>query len=213
MKKEGKSAGSTFGRRLPLRAALRPWLTTAAFLVAMLAARASLADHYHVPTGSMLPTVREGDHLLVNKLAYGLRLPLSQVYLAEADAPERGDVVVFDSPEDGEVLLKRVAAGPGDRVEVRSGHLIVNGRPVPVESRDGRVYERLGGVVHELDLSRGGGPDWGPATIPPEHYLLLGDSRGNSRDGRIFGLVERSAILGRALGVFLRDGRPTWQPL
>ena len=213
MKQEGKRAGSTFGGRLRWRATLHPWLTTAAFLVAMLAARASLADHYRVPTGSMLPTVREGDHLLVDKLAYGFRLPWSHVYLAESDGPARGDVVVFDSPEDGEVLLKRVAAVPGDRVEVRAGRLIVNGRPIPVESRHGRVYERFDGAEHELDLSRGGGPDWGPTVIPPERYLLLGDNRGNSRDGRIFGLVQRSAILGRALGVFLRDGSPTWQPL
>jgi signal peptidase I len=213
VKKEGKRTGSTFGGRLRLRAALRPWLTTAAFLVAMLGARASLADHYRVPTGSMLPTVREGDHLLVNKLAYGLRLPLSHVYLVESDGPAPGDVVVFDSPEDGQVLLKRVAGVPGDRVEVRAGRLSINGRPMPVESRDGRLYERLGGADHELDMSRGGGPDWGPTIIPPDRYLLLGDNRGNSRDGRIFGLAERSAILGRALGVFLRDGRPTWQPL
>ena len=193
--------------------AARRWLGVVAFLGAALAARGSLADHYHVPTGSMLPTVHEGDHLLVNKLAYGVRVPLSHAYVADVEDPARGDVVVFDSPETGEVLLKRVAAVPGDRVEVRGGRLILNGERVPVETAGGRVVEQLGKVRHELDLSRGGGPDLGPVTVPPDRFLLLGDNRGNSRDGRSFGFVERGAILGRAVGVFLRGGSPTWRPL
>ena len=98
-------------------------------------------------------------------------------------------------------------------MEVRDGRLILNDEPVPVDVAEGRVVEQLDGVRHELDPSRGGGPDFGPIVVPADRYLLLGDNRGNSRDGRLFGLVERSAILGRAVGIFLRDGTPTWQPL
>jgi signal peptidase I len=108
--------------------------------------------------------------VLVSKLAYGLRVPLTERYLVRFAAPARGDVVVLVSPEDGIVLLKRVAAVPGDRVQ-----------------QGGRAV-----------------------TIPPERYLVLGDNRGNSHDGRAFGLVARSAILGRAAGVFWRGGAPTW---
>lgn len=209
----GLAPTAGFGQRAPRRGAARRWLGLLVFLAAALVGRSSLADHYHVPTGSMLPTVHEGDHVLVHKAAYGLRLPLSHVYLVEFDGPARGDVVVFDSPETGEVLLKRVVGVPGDRVAVRGGKVLLDGREVPVESAQGRSVEWLGGTRHELDLSRGGGPDAGPVTVPPGRYLVLGDNRGNSRDGRWFGFVERGAILGRAVGIFLRDGAPTWQPL
>ncbi|MBI5499053.1 MAG: signal peptidase I [Deltaproteobacteria bacterium] len=191
----------------------RRWLGIVAFVGAVLVGRSSLADHYRVPTGSMRPTVHEGDHVLVNKAAYGLRLPQSHIYLAEFGGPARGDVVVFDSPETGEVLLKRVVAVPGDLVEVRKGRVVLNGETVPVDVAGGGAVEKLDGVRHDLDLSRGGGPDVGPVKVPPGRYLLLGDNRGNSHDGRFFGFVERSAILGRAIGVFLRDGVPTWLPL
>jgi len=98
---------------------LKQALSLAGLVLVVLAARSSLADHYTVPSGSMRPTVEVGDRILVDKLAYGLRLPFSNWYLAEFDGPRAGDVIVFESPEDGTVLLKRVAAVPGDRVEFR----------------------------------------------------------------------------------------------
>jgi signal peptidase I len=195
------------------RKILREAVALAATVLIVLAARSSLADHYWVPSGSMQPTVQIGDHLLVNKLAYGLRLPFTGVLLKEFDGPQRGEVVVLESPEDGEVLLKRVAALPGDRIAVRGGRLILDGRPVPVQGGGQAVQEQLGERLHPLGTAFGGGPDFGPATVPARCYLVLGDNRGNSRDGRFFGFVRKEAILGRAVGVLWRDGRPTWQGL
>jgi signal peptidase I len=175
-----------------------------------LVTRSSFADHYVVPTGSMLPTVQLEDHVVVSKLAYGVHVPLLPGYVAHFGGPARGDVVVLTAPDTGIVLLKRVAGVPGDRVRVQGGELEVNGERVPVQEREGVPYEALGRAPHPLDLDDGGGPDFGPMTLPAGRYLVLGDNRGNSRDGRYFGLVERDAILGHVEGVVLRDGRPTW---
>jgi signal peptidase I len=193
-----------------VRRPLREVTSVLAAAAVALVTRSSLADHYVVPTGSMLPTVQLEDHVLVSKLAYGLHLPLLHGYVARFGEPARGDVVVLNAPDTGVVLLKRVAAVPGDRVEVHDGTLEVNGRPVPVDERDGVPYEALGATPHALDLSDGGGPDLGPMTLPRNRYLVLGDNRGNSRDGRYFGLVDRDAIFGRVKGVLFRGGRPTW---
>jgi signal peptidase I len=193
-----------------VRRPMREVTSVLAAVAVALVTRSSLADHYVVPTGSMLPTVQLQDHVLVSKLAYGVRLPLLPGYVARFDGPARGDVVVLTAPDTGDVLLKRVAAGPGDRVRVHDGALEVNGEPVLVDERDGVPYEALGAKAHPLDLSEGGGPDLGPVTLPRDRYLVLGDNRGNSRDGRYFGLVDRDAILGRVKGVLLRGGRPTW---
>lgn len=184
-------------------------IAIAAAATVVLVGRSSLADHYHVPTGSMLPTVLENDHIFVNKAAYGLRLPFSQVRIAEFSGPDRGDVVVLESPESGIVLLKRVVALPGDMVHVKDGRLLLNGRPVPVEPRDGGFVEGLGDG-HGLRLDDGGGPDFGPVKVPADSYLVLGDNRGNSRDGRYFGFVKREAILGHAISILARAGNPTW---
>jgi signal peptidase I len=185
-------------------------------LVAMavvLVARSSLADHYKVPTGSMEPTVLVGDQICVNKIAYGLRVPASLTYLAHGAAPARGDVVVLASPADGEVLLKRVVAVPDDVVEVTGGRVAIDGSFVPVHAQDGRLIEEIDGRPHALGDEYGGGPNFGPTRVPADRFLVLGDNRGNSADGRFFGWVDRDAILGRAVAVCVRDGKPVWRPL
>jgi signal peptidase I len=138
---------------------------------------------------------------------------LSKWYAIRAGGPSRGDVVVLTSPTDNEVLLKRVVAVPGDVVTVTSGRVFIDGLPAPVEVRDGGLVESLGGRAHAIHTTYGGGPDFGPTLVPAGNYLVLGDNRGNSRDGRSFGWVDRDAILGRALAVCLRNGRPTWKGL
>ena len=173
-------------------------------------ARASLADHYKVPSGSMEPTVHVGDHIVVAKMAYGLRVPMTDTYFVHFAGPVRGDVVVLEHPEGeenngardadvvGSVLLKRVVAVEGDLVEVRGGHVRIDDREVP-EAR--------------ISLESGGGPDLGPVLVPRGKVLVRGDNRGNSRDGRFFGWVDRERILGRAVTVIARDGRLSSLPL
>jgi signal peptidase I len=186
-------------------------LVTVFFALAIVVtARSSLADHYYVPSGSMLPTVEPDDHVLVDKLAYGVGVPLLGGYALHFTPPARGDVVVLRSPDDGIVLLKRVVGVPGDRVAVVGGTLVIDGQSVPVVARAGASIEELGAIDHAVRLTDGGGPDFGPVRIPSERYLVLGDNRGNSRDGRYFGLVARDAIMGRVEAVILRHGALTW---
>ncbi len=171
---------------------VRDLLPLAAIVVVTFMTRSSLADHYRVPSGSMQPTVEIDDRVVVHKAAYGLRLPWSDVWLGDVAMPERGDVVVLTSPEDGRVLLKRVVAVAGDVVEVRGGDAIVNG------------------VVERRARLPGEGPPFGPARVPDDMLLVLGDNRGNSHDGRSFGFVSRRDVLGRAVAVYLRDGSLDW---
>jgi signal peptidase I len=203
----------------PARASSRPsrWIregvSIAGFALALFAARSTLADHYYVPTGSMIPSVEIGDRLIVNKLAYALRVPFSDLVVAKRHGPLRGDVVVLRSPENGITLLKRVAAIPGDEVAVTDGRLSINGATIPI-SRDGDGFiELLGQAAHPVRLTAGGGPDYGPVRLGSDEYLMLGDNRGESHDGRAFGLVEGKAILGKAVGVWMRDGHPGWHKL
>jgi signal peptidase I len=192
---------------------LREGVSIAGFALALFAARSTLADHYYVPTGSMIPSVSIGDRLIVNKLAYSLRVPFSDVVVIRRNQPQRGDVVVLKSPENGITLLKRVAAVPGDEVAVTDGRLSINGQPVPISREGDSLVERLGRSAHPVRLTAGGGPDFGPVRLEIDQYLMLGDNRGESHDGRSFGLVEGKAILGKALGVWMRDGHPGWHSL
>jgi len=186
-------------------------LVTILMAIAIVAtARTSLADHYVVPSESMEPTVLPRDHIVVDKLAYGLRFPLMDGFVVRLAEPARGDVVVLTSPDDGIVLLKRVVAIPGDRVTVVDGQLELNGLHVPITRRDHQARESLGKSDHPVSLDSGGGPPLGPLLIPRDQFLVMGDNRGNSRDGRFFGLVPRASIFGRAAGVFLRQGAPVW---
>ena len=178
----------------------------------LLSARSSLADHYRVPTGSMIPTVEVGDRVIVNKAAYGLRVPFTDAYITTYGGPYRGDVVVLDSPEDDKVLLKRVVGLPGDVISVRDGRILLNRKPVAVYAGGDALHERLGDRLHAVRLDHGGGSDYGPVEIAEGRYLVMGDNRGLSHDGREFGLVERRAIFGRAVAVYWRHG-PVWQDL
>lgn len=201
--------GARTAARITLPSWCRELVSLAATIAVLLVTRASLADHYVVPTGSMEPTVKIGDRVIVNKAAFGWRIPWCDVWLGEIVLPERGAVVVLDPPAPGPVLLKRVVALPGDQVQVRSGRLTLNGRPVPVEPIPEGYREHLG-RAHRIDLSYGGRPDFGPATVPGGMLLVLGDNRGNSHDGRSFGFVPLETLRGRVLGAFMRQGTLGW---
>lgn len=182
---------------------------TVLFVLAMLAARSSLADHYVVPSGSMEPTLLPGDRVLVDKTAYGLRIPFTTWEIGEDAEPRRGDVAIFDSPEDGTRLIKRVVAVAGDEVSLRDGHLTINGRSL--SATDAPDVERASGLAWSLALGQGGGLDIAPTKVPSGHVLVLGDARGNSRDSRYFGFVHTDTLYGRALRVFFRSEQgPAW---
>lgn len=179
----------------------------ATFLVAiflLLAARSSLADHYVVPSGSMESTLMPGDRVFVDKHAYGLRVPFTDLEVADRGAPQRGEVVIFPSPADGVRLVKRVVAVGGDLVEVRDGRVRVNGELAAGDARGTR--ERLGVHDFALALEHGAGPDQVPVRVPDGHVFVLGDARGNSRDSRFFGFVREDSIYARASSVYYRRG-------
>ncbi len=192
---------------------VRELLSVVVVVAIGLIGRATFADHYVVPSGSMEPTVEIGDRILVDKRAYGFRLPLSNTYIVEGADPKTGDVVVLDSPETGDVLLKRVVAGPQDTVSILGGRVVLNGVAAPIESRDGALLELLESTEHPVRLTGGGGPEFGPVRLPSKKYLVVGDNRGLSHDGRSFGFVDRETILGRAEIVYFRKGTFTWTDL
>jgi signal peptidase I len=180
--------------------------------VLLMAARSSLADHYVIPSGSMEYTLIPGDHVLVDKLSYGLRVPFTRIELASGKAPKRGEVIIFDSPKNGRRLIKRIVAQAGDRVSLIDGELRIDGRSL----RDPAVsdLERFGEHLAHLNLSRGGGPNVGAMVVPAGQLLVMGDARGNSEDGRYFGLISEDLPYGLAKRVIYRSGEGlVWKPL
>ena len=175
--------------------------------------RSALADWNDVPTGSMKPTIQEGDRVVVNKLAYDLKIPFTTIQVFQWDDPTRGDIVVLFSPVDGTRLVKRVVAVPGDQVEMRDNQLYVNGKvarqsPIAIVSADdyGSAYvldEELDGHNHKMMVT----PDipavrsFGPVVVPDGNYFVLGDNRDNSNDSRFIGFIERRRIVGEAVAV------------
>lgn len=187
--------------------------------------RSALADWNDVPTGSMKPTIQEGDRVVVNKLAYDLKIPFTTIDIFKWGNPKRGDIVVLFSPRDGTRLVKRVVAIPGDKVEMRDNQLFVNGQlakqsPITfVSSEDqGPAYvldEDLYGHMHKIMISPeiGATRSFGPLVVPAEHYFVLGDNRDNSNDSRYIGFIERRRIVGEAVAVaFSLDRKHYWIP-
>jgi len=192
--------------------------------------RSSLADWNDVPTGSMKPTILEGDRIFVNKLAYDLKVPFTTRHLAQWSSPRRGEIVVFYSPHNGERLVKRVVGLPGDTIELRHNTLILNGDPVDyrplaqellryVSPSDRAVQvfagEQLPGRPHAVAAIPlvSAKRDFGPIVVPPEQYFMMGDNRDNSFDSRYFGTVQRKSIIGQATSVVLSfDNSRHWLP-
>ncbi|WP_139826450.1 signal peptidase I [Derxia lacustris] len=163
-----------------LRRLLREWAPTALFLACMFAFRSAAADWYQIPTGSMLPTLQIGDRVLVDNTAYNLRVPFTDIHLAERAMPQRGDVITMKSPVDGERLIKRVVAVAGDRIAAFNGQLTVNG---------------------EVQPGHAGHLDFGPYEVPAEHVFVMGDNRDNSFDSRYWGPLPLANVRGHAIKV------------
>lgn len=189
-------------------------------VIVLFAFRSAIADWNDVPTGSMKPTILEGDRVFVNKLAYDLKVPFTTWHIAQWGNPKRGDIVVFFSPADGQRLVKRVVGVPGDRIALVNNELIVNGKPVSYEALPQKTINELPSneqPEHEYateDLGDHAHPvmstpalvsrrDFGPITVPEGKYFMMGDNRDNSFDSRFYGCVERSRIVGKALAVAL----------
>jgi len=190
------------------------------FLGLMLVFRSAVADWMYVPSGSMNPTIVEGDRILVDKAAYGWRIPFTSTRLTRGGDPQRGDIVIFPSPEDGTTLVKRVVGLPGDTIQMRDERLLINGTavdyaPASAVAADAELPRATGALQHrylaeELDghahaimllPDRPAGRSFGPVTVPAGQYLVLGDSRDNSKDSRYIGFVPRDSIVGRAFRV------------
>lgn len=180
-------------------------------LAIVLVLRSFLVEPFQIPSGSMLPTLEVGDFILVNKYAYGLRLPVAGTKILDVDDPGRGDVVVFRYPEDGRTnYIKRVVGLPGDHVRYRGKELLINGEKVdsrfvarlpPMELR----RETLGENVHDifLTLGRPAGSGEGEWTVPEGHYFVMGDNRDNSNDSRYWGTVPDEMIVGKAFAIWM----------
>ena len=181
-------------------------------LVLVTAARSSLADHYYVPSGSMENTLFAGDRVIVDKTAYGWRIPYTKIDLAGSARPQPGEVAVFDSPADGVLLIKRIVATGGQVVSLRDGHLFVDGVALELSGVPSR--EVFGERVVELNLADGGGPPIDRLVIPSGKLLALGDHRGGSLDARYWGLIDERELYGRAVAVYFRKGEGfVWKSL
>lgn len=198
-------------------------------VVLILAVRWALFEPYVIPSGSMLPTLLVRDHILVNKFAYGLRLPFTSKYVVRFGEPVRGDVVVFRSVEDDEIfVVKRVIGIGGDEISVAGdGQVAVNGTPVPRrelrEEEAAKVFETWEPTQREEALQRyvvaEENPDRGPHLtltekegapaearvfeIEPGHVFLMGDNRDHSSDSRVWGALPTDRLLGRASSIWL----------
>jgi len=222
----------------------------------LLVLRSFIFEPYRIPSDSMMPTLLDGDFIVVNKYAYGLRWPVTHRKFVAIGEPQRGDVVVFRFPPDPSInYIKRVVGLPGDLLEVRSDRLIVNGQPVPLNEvgryEDGCYFnmrlaeEQLGEHKHRIlhcvtpdslgvppqpgcnreitqnyicdepsELSSGDQGDHA-IRVPPGSYLMVGDNRDNSYDGRFWGFVDEKLLVGKATRIwfnwdFQRTGGPQW---
>ncbi|MFG6432625.1 signal peptidase I [Roseateles sp. LYH14W] len=184
------------------------------FLLGLALFRTAVADWNPIPSASMRPTLLEGDVVLVNRLAYALKLPLTDIVLLRLSEPQRGDVVTFSSPAGGTRLIKRIVGLPGDRIAMRGDVLLLNGQPVGLDGPQTRgetvapgwvvdavrATERLEGRPHAVQFlpPLRARRDVAETTVPPGHYFMLGDNRDNSEDSRVIGTVPRELLIGRA---------------
>ncbi|MCD6060297.1 MAG: signal peptidase Serine peptidase family [Moraxellaceae bacterium] len=199
-------------------------------LAVVLLLRSFLFEPFTIPSGSMLPTLQIGDYILVNKYAYGLRLPVAGTEILAIGKPQRGDVMVFKYPENPrQNFIKRVIGVPGDHVRVEGNRVFVNNEELPrvrtqfegAESWELYYKERVG--EREFMIRHEEGREISSPlvdqVVPPDSYFMLGDNRDNSRDSRYWGFVPDRYIVGKAsliwmhkdpglhLPTFGRDGK------
>jgi signal peptidase I len=199
------------------------------FLLVFGVFRTALADWNPIPSESMHPTLLDGDVVLVNRIAYDLKVPLTDIAIARLGEPRRGDVVTFTSPTDGTRLIKRLVAVPGDAVELREDRLFINGVAAtyqePTPYREPRNYAGSILAVKSVETIAGGRREiqflpqidarrnFGPVTVPADSYFVLGDNRDDSGDSRYIGFVPRRLLIGKAHHVLVSaDFKGSWMP-
>lgn len=201
--------------------------------------RSFVFEPFRIPSGSMLPTLQNGDFILVNKYEYGVRIPVLNKKIIQVNNPSRGDVLVFRYPvEPGTDYIKRVVGLPGDEILYRNKVLFINGVEVPQKPDGeffepdrslytGRYIEQLGKVEHEMLLDKRSTQQYMPivrfpysencsysrlalrCTVPDNHYFVMGDNRDNSLDSRYWGFVPDENIVGRAFLIWMNFGEPS----
>ncbi len=191
--------------------------------------RTAIADWNPIPSGSMRPNLLEGDVVLVNRLAYDFKVPLTDMVVAHIADPKRGDIVTFSSPKDGTRLIKRIVALPGDQVEMRNEVLFVNGQAAEYSEQEMLLEPRENGDnIEALRLTETMGQNkrrvqwlagvparntFGPTEVPSGNFLMLGDNRDNSADSRYFGFVPRHLLIGQAQSILVSaDIKGSWLP-
>lgn len=199
-------------------------------ILIVLILRSFLVEPFRIPSGSMIPTLKVGDFILVNKFSYGIRLPVIDSKIIGIGEPERGDVVVFRFPKDPSVdYIKRVIGLPGDRIAYRSKNVYVNGKRIPVskigpytETKDGlpipgatKLSEKISDELnHEILIESNKATFNGEWIVPENHFFVMGDNRDNSNDSRFWGFVPEKNLVGKAFMIWMNwnfdDGGIEW---
>lgn len=187
-------------------------------LLIVLVLRSFLVEPFQIPTGSMIPTLEVGDFILVNKFAYGVRLPIIGTKLADVDDPQRGEVMVFIPPHENKYYIKRVIGLPGDTVRYEDKNLYVNGEMMPkvyvedilvdtsIGELEGTLHtETINGIEHPVQHIDAAGNRRSRTTwvVPNGHYFMMGDNRDNSSDSREWGPVSEQDIVGKAIAIWM----------
>jgi len=172
--------------------------------------KSAIADLSSISGASMLPTLLDGDKVWVNKLAYDVKIPFTEISLAELADPKRGDIIIIDSKRANKRLVKRIVGIPGDEIYMQNNALVINGEAAEYEvvSRENGaiiIEEELPDRTHQARLSSNyinrASRRYGPAVVPEDQYFVLGDNRDNSADSRVYSFVPREEIIGRSNSV------------
>jgi len=187
-------------------------------LLFVLVIRSFVFEPFRIPSGSMMPTLLQGDFIFVKKYAYGLRLPVSETKILATGEPERGDVVVFRLPDDPSInYIKRVVGLPGDELSYERHRLVINGEQVDLQQHpdatvsEPRFLERLGEKEHEILIANSGYVVRdGIYRVPQGHYFVMGDNRDNSRDSRFIGAIPETHLVGEAVRIWMHMDGLSW---
>ena len=184
--------------------------------------KSAIADLNSISGSSMQPTLLDGDKVWVNKLAYDVRVPFTDIFLGSVSDPSRGDIIIIDSEAAEKRLVKRIIGVPGDTIYMRDNTLVINGQPADYEivSSDSNsliIRESLLDHSHQAmlsgQLSSGSARSFGPEVVPEDQFFVLGDNRNNSADSRIYSFIPREQIIGRSSSVvFSLDSERNFLP-